>query len=462
VKRIPPSPPTPQPRNRPSLYPSGSALYPVLFAILFFLCDADLSFASRIHEYNIRWGQILLFIFVLVALGFLLKERKDRSTTWLFHLQILKFWFPFFLLYLLAALFAENRSATLLKWGWGIFNIGGAAILALSPLGKGFIEKGFKWATILLSLFILFQAVALYGLGASSLADHSRVSHPLFLTLFQVQIPLGYAQYAWPFEGQDIFRPSAFFYEPSYAGCSLAFAFPLVMAMNSRLQGWRRFLLPALVLGTVVLISSRAGILSCALTLLVSALFGLRRFFQDRLYFLLKTTGLSILILGLFLLLPLGSSYLRFIAGPLIASSVQRLQAKHGSENERVSSAIHNVQSASENPLLGKGVVLKKSPNDQGLAQVAMNTWVELKLESGWLGLLSFIFAILATLRAALRRGVDGPWVDFLIAAWISHFLVHLNFTQTFPRLDYWLMFFLSIRLLLDLGQPSKKLKSIR
>jgi len=398
-----------------------------------------------------------MFFFILAALGHLFKERKNHSATWLFHAQILKFWAPFFLVYLLSALFAENRSATLLKWGWGIFNIGGAALLALSPLWKDSIEKGFRWSVGLLSVFIAFQAVALYGLGATSLADHSQSSFPLFLDLFQTKIQLGYAQYSWIFEGQNIFRPNGFYYEPSYAGCSLAFAFPLILALNSRLPGWRSLLLPAFVLSTVILIGSRAGILSCVVTLFVSAFFGLRRRFKDRLYLLFKTTGISLLFLGLFLLLPLGSRYLRFIAGPLVSHSFQRLQENRGSEGDRVSTALRNVQSARENPLLGKGVVLRASPNDQGLAQVAMNTWVELKLESGWFGLLSFLFAVLATLRAALGRGVGDPWVDFLIAAWISHFLIHLNFTQTYPRLDYWLMFFLSIRLLLHRGEPLKK-----
>jgi hypothetical protein len=111
------------------------------------------------------------------------------------------------------------------------------------------------------------------------------------------------------------------------------------------------------------------------------------------------------------------------------------------------------IQAWSRHLYLGNGVVLETDGKSQGLSQISMDTWLEMGVESGILGIMAFIFALLATMREALIQTTKSGFEIFVLGAWVSHFLVSLNFTQTFPRLDYWLIFFVSISLLMP-GLP--------
>ena len=81
-------------------------------------------------------------------------------------------------------------------------------------------------------------------------------------------------------------------------------------------------------------------------------------------------------------------------------------------------------------------------------------TWSEIGLESGTLGVLAFLFAILSNMILAWKKGSGLDLKILVLTAWIVHFTVQFLLSQTFPRLDYWLLFFLSIRLLVKSRQP--------
>src|SRR5438046_2777428 len=74
----------------------------VFFALLFFLCSADLTFAVRLGGYNFRWGQLLLFIAAILTLIDLARNNFPSSSTRSVFLKLTFYWIPFLLVYALA------------------------------------------------------------------------------------------------------------------------------------------------------------------------------------------------------------------------------------------------------------------------------------------------------------------------------------------------------------------------
>ncbi|MEX2179196.1 MAG: hypothetical protein WD801_10830 [Gemmatimonadaceae bacterium] len=95
-------------------------------ASLVFLCSSDVAFAARIGDgaesVNVRFGQLAL---ALVVLALLSRRRPPWPSEGL--RPVLLAWLGFVAAYGLAALAAPETERTLLKLGWGIFNIGLAA-----------------------------------------------------------------------------------------------------------------------------------------------------------------------------------------------------------------------------------------------------------------------------------------------------------------------------------------------
>jgi len=164
---------------------------------------------------------------------------------------------------------------------------------------------------------------------------------------------------------------------------------------------------------------------------------------------ILWTLLFSVMMVLVFTLSNSGRYFIQYINGPLGTETLQRVGNPQSSEGFRVKNYQDCIDLWSRHVALGNGVKLLKPGQAPGLSQISMNTWFEIGVESGVLGFSAFLFAVLASMMVALKRGWKTYLALFVIAAWLAHFSIRYNFSQTIPRLDYWLFFFLSIRLLI-------------
>jgi hypothetical protein len=429
-------------------------LWPSLFfAVLFFLCSADQFFATRIQGYNFRWGQPLLLGTAIWAVWSWSRGRGKGGVD-PFPVRLSSLWLPFFAVYGLAAAFSATPHLTFLKWGWGIFNIGCALWVCLGSRGGRCVERGFLWAVTLLTGLILFQAAAVYWFGLLPGPNPGPGTLPLYLPALP-RFPFGFMQPGLRYLGQDFFRPNAFYYEPSYAGAALSFILPLTLMLQPR--SWKGAFLPALVATSVFLCSSRTGILGALLSLgVAAALAGIRRE-KGTILQVLRTLLLAVLMVLAFSAAPDGRRFVQYLLwGPMgPQGTVESAKGSESSEGLRIKNFRECFDLWIQHPVLGNGVVLQRT--GQGLAQVSMNTWLEIGIESGLLGLAAFLVAVLATMAGGLQKGWKTNAALWALGAWAAHFSVRYNLSQTFPRLDYWLLFFLSVRFLLKADERGEK-----
>jgi hypothetical protein len=144
---------------------------------------------------------------------------------------------------------------------------------------------------------------------------------------------------------------------------------------------------------------------------------------------------------------------MEFITGPLGADTTSRIaEYKLGttSEGNRLLNLEESFMFWMHHPVLGNGVTPQSGGNGNGLSQFSMATWTEIGMESGTLGVLAFLFAIVSNISLAWKQSSDFCVKTVVLLACIIHFGVQLFLSQTFPRLDYWLLFFLAIRLLIN------------
>lgn len=428
--------------------------FPTFFACsLFFLCGADEVFATRAFGVNFRWGQLLLFV---GALSLLLNSKdalKFRAPGLARYWPVFCGWGLFFLFYGISAAISDTVLPSAIKLAWGIFNISGAAIIGfLSPRPSTALRDGFVAACLLISGVIWVDAIAIYWFQATS---------PI----------LGLTQTSYSVGDFLTLRPHGFYYEPSYAGAWLAIATPLMMLALSHRPRWVQALLPAISLSALFIVSARTGIVAVFMVLsLIVATAAVRR--QSQLIkSVISVVAMSALLLSLFFLSKDARQYGLFILGPLgpsqtidrltmqaqtdseltatrpavTAKSVEKKKfvdspASNTSEGARVASYIHAIELWKRHPWFGTGT-FRGSKEDSLMTPLAMNTWLEVLSESGLFGFLAFIFAIGATVRGTLK-GVDKMSMTVGASVWAVHLLVNLNLTQTFPRLDYWLLLF--------------------
>lgn len=429
------------------------------FAALFFFCSADQFFATRMAGLNFRWGQLLLLVAGLLSLKDHWKGFQTPSPDGQWVKKILGFWCLFFAAYALCALFSDNPKTTFLKWGWGLFNIGLAAALLLDKKWGDSLAKGFYCGAAAVAVTVWAQAIGIYWLGATAPSTDWRFTYPVLLHGFP--FPLGYVQPGPNFGVLPILRLDAFYYEPSYAGCALAFAFPLVLVRRFQSKPTRFPWVPALVLSSIFLVGSRSGILSVLAGSAFFVAYGLFKPVGGAKPFFWRTVGTALLALALFCLSSSARWYMAFNFGLFKDRfTYGQLTDKKTSEGGRLASILRALQLWKAHPLLGDGVP-QNSPGDQGVTVTTEDMWLEIAMESGVLGLLAFGIALGGTLGTAWARGSPGAVQALVLAAWVSHFVVNMNLCQTYPRLDFWLIFFLSIRLLaFPLPQAGPKARS--
>ncbi len=426
-----------------------------IFALLYFLCGADLFFATRVNGFNFRWGQILLLLAAIPSGFNFAISLRGKNISGDLRLKFLMGWLPFFTIYGLAALFSATPFLTGIKWGWGLFNIGLAALICLQPRSNETLEKGFEGGILATAVLLWIQALALYALPFFTVVHDQGEGSPSVVSCFSIF--LGYAQSSFDYKGLAIFRPHAFYYEPSYVGAALSFALFLLIFLDLKREPGKMGFFPAIALSSILLCSSRTGILSVVLFVSLTLYFSRRlpdlHFFRRSLY---RAILISLILVGTFCLFPLGRKYVEFISGPLGADSYMRLHKKNSSEQGRLENMMESLRLISDHPLLGNGVTKIVPADSGGLSQFSGVTWFEIGLESGILGMVAFLYALLSNMRLAWNKAPPSALRILVLAAWIIHFGFQLFFSQTFPRLDYWLLFFLSIRLLLDSDKVEK------
>jgi hypothetical protein len=433
------------PSSSPKLPPM---LYTVFFAVLFFLCCADQFFGIKIHGFNFRFGQGLLFICAIAASIQLRREWRAQSESWNLHFGILKNWLPFFILYFVSAFLSPTPERSFLKLGWALFNIGGACVVCLNTRWSKYLERGIIGGILALSLFLIAQSCLIYwagltspGAGALGNAIYSPCNPwPIF----------GFVQPCYLYMNLEIFRPCAFYYVPVFAACAMVFGFFLYLGWQKNENPFKTILLGALILCAIILTGARSGILALlvAFTFIVLCAFLQKQFSMIRLIFFIGCVAM--IFVGLFALAPEGKKYVDFLLGPLGPHGIEsRISNPASSEAKRIGTVLNGIRGWARHPLLGNGVI----PFDftmNGLGQPAENTWVELLMESGLLGFLGFIYAVGRTYWQAFERSGQIASKLFITGGVLAHFIVSLNFTATFPRLDYWILFFFAIHLLVQ------------
>jgi hypothetical protein len=428
----------------------------LFFAALFFLCSADRFFAVRIFDLNFRYGQFLLLACVLPLFWNWVSNPRSFQKNIGPNLIILKHWIPFALFYAIACTLALDPQRSFLKFFWMLFNIGGAALLFLSGrYGKSLLE-GVYYGILAIAFTICAQFIILYWPGVLPMAS-GNTSFRLTVFPNYSDFFLGYVQPSGEFGATKIFRPHAYYYEPSYAGCAMALAYLLSLAYALSQGGFKikYILASALVLGAAFMTSSRTAIIASSFSLLMVLSAGLwkknRAIFRGAFSLLLA----AVLLLSVLLVSGRARDYLGFVIGPLGFSSVTyRISDSGSSEGWRVANMIQSVKLWKDHPLIGMGVPpIPENKNLPGLGLTSENMWLEIGIESGLLGFLAFIYAIFKTLHTFLWANKNREIVILVSAALTAHFLVSMNLTSTFPRLDYWLLFFFAFRICTEINR---------
>lgn len=422
------------------------------FAALFFFCSADQFFAVRVLGFNFRFGQLLLLAGACLVLYGKFGPVRDGSLNEQPGLKAFLNWLPFFLIYALAAFLSSAPKRTLVKEAWAFFNIGGSALVFLTASQwKPAQKRGMFYGILAVAAVLWVQFIAIYWFGACDSATSATASGQ------STPIPgfggfLGFAQLSGQVQDLLIFRPNAFYYEPSYAGCAMTFAFPSMVLLGMEETGnfFKSLLAPAMVLGAIFMTSSRSGILGISLSLFVIVLGCLVNKRKAVFIRLSKVFLTALLLLGLLCVSPRAQKFADFVIGSFIPSSLgARIGDPNSSEGWRLTNVKRSLKLWGEHPVLGMGVLpLSHDTGTRGLGMSSESMWLEVAVESGTLGLLAFLYAIGRILLGALGK---NPAIDrkILVAgALTAHWLVSMNFTSTFPRLDYWLIFFFYICLL--------------
>ena len=436
------------------------ALAVLLCAGVFFLGAADLLFATRAFGVNIRWANLLL------AAGLAAWAWRHGADAWPSLRRLAIGWLPFVAIFAVAALLSAYPLGGLVKVGWFAFNMLAAwawcQLFATTALARGY--------------FLCYGVLA-----AIVVAD--------FATGFTLG-PAGMIGYGQPnalVDGHIVYRPHAFYYEPSYAASALGLAWALSFTRLREGAPWLALLLAGLGLIALVLLMSRTGLLYvavfCVLAVLVrdppAANVARRR--QLR-------TGMAVAIVAIAVALPVFQAVNRTAFAdmsralgvqqtyervcpllqqhvPLLALECLDDEARRRSldpwnalrrpidtsEGQRVAAALRAVETVMEAPLLGQGV---HRGEQRLLEPVASNVWLEIATEGGLLSAAAFAWGLAWSMW---RSGLFAPGHRRIAVAFITYFAVAWQFLQTFPRLDQWLAFWFALTVVSRLvgGQAS-------
>ena len=415
-----------------------------LCGLVFFLGAADRVFAIRIDGVNVRFANLLLGVGVLAWLA----VRRARAWTDVAALAVA--WLPFLAVYGIAALRAPDTAASLLKLGWFAFGFVGAFVWC-RLFDTRDVVCGFFGAFTLVSAIIVVDFATGFMHGE--------------------RFMIGYGQPNDLASGEILWRPHAFYYEPSYAASGIALAWALAMTSMGRAAAVSAASL--VVVGTMALtvVMSRTGWLYALVVLLALAIQRIGEAAHRRRIrwpaVLLAAAGGALVVSAVFLsdetaprfgrlagALGLQSTFERVC--PLVRHGARWLAlscedsdealrsvgvaaAEESSEGQRIVDAGHALSRIAQRPLLGHGVA---RGNARLLEPTAKNTWLEIAVEGGLLSAAAFAWGLVLTLRRHGAFGTGGGLVGWILVLW---FAVAWQFIQTFPRLDPWLAFWAAL-----------------
>ena len=288
---------------------------------------------------------------------------------------------------------------TAIKLLWIVFNIGSVILLFqfATEREKNILINGIVFSVVLNSTILIIDWMGIaFSVGAEPL--------------------IGFAQL-----GNDWSRPHAFYYEPSYVSSSLALALPfLLMRRNS-------WLAMGFLLFIIFLIGARTGLLFFLVYCSIIWVFE-----KEYLFVNLKAISICTIMLLIISFSPKSLNYFTYVfrdLGPWAV--VERVGQKSSSEGGRIQQVLEELTVWRQNPLFGAGIT-HRGGERHGLDPLAVNCWAEILSEWGLQGLVSVLWLFMILFRTA-------KLLESKIAVF-AHCVVNLNFTQTLPRLDFWIL----------------------
>jgi hypothetical protein len=414
------------------------------FALLIFAGTADRVLAFRVDGVNLRLAYVLL----LAGLAAFASTQRARMP----ELRALAIaWGPFFAIYLFATSRSVNAPLGALKLAWFALAFFGAyACCQLVP--RKSLAAGYFAAFAAIAAIIVVDFVNGFAVGPEHMIGLGQKTY--FVT-----------------PGHRLYRPHAFYYEPSYAatGLGLAFALSLTRLREAvpRLAGFVTLVGAAAIFVTF----SRTGWLYALLALVAAIAIGGYRP-QVRRRSLIVYGGVVAAIVfallvpsdnrkgveAMFRTLGVGQTFERvcpILQGWLPSLTLHCLEGEarnrfltsneYGqspedtSEGSRLKVLARDVGNIRAHPWLGVGIT---RGTEHLISPVSADTWVEITVEGGLVSALAFAWGLAYTLRRwqAFRRE------NFAIGLVLSlYFAVAWQFVQTFPRLDQWLSLWVAL-----------------
>ena len=418
------------------------ALPTVVCAIVSFLASADRLFTIRTDAVNVRFAAVVL----LVASAVFAVTRGRKSSDDIRALTIA--WLPFVAMYTLAAATSEAPVPGMLKLGWFAFDFF-VAFAAIALFDARDVARGYFLSYLVVASIIAIDFVSGFTRGPDYM--------------------IGYAQENNMVSGMLLFRPHAFYYEPSFAAGGLAFAWALAL---TRMRDAAPKLASALVVvGAIALVvmTSRIGWIFASVAAAAVVAFRCRER-SLRLSSLARASYPIVLIASILagviafsdkrdafgaLVGRLGFAQAFERVCPLLADhfavdiqclsgdarreylgEAQPLNAYETTEGARLVGLRTTLATIAQHPWLGVGV---GHGSDRFIAPpMAANLWLEVALEGGLMTLMAFAFGVTLTLWRWGMFEARNRDIVIVLALWL---LIVWQFMQTFPRLDLWIAF---------------------
>ena len=415
----------------------ASVAFPTVFcAIAFFLASADRLFSVRTDGVNVRLATVLLF--VAFAVFAVTRARKFNDDIRALAIA----WLPFVSMYGLAAATSETPAPGMLKLGWFAFDFLVAfATIALFDVRN--VARGYFLSYLAVASIIAIDFLSGFTRGTAYM--------------------IGYAQVNNMVPGMLLYRPHAFYYEPSFAAGGLALAWVLAL---TRMRDVAPKLASALVIvgaSALVVMTSRIGWIYASVATAAAIVFYYR---ERRLRPLLMRASIPIVLIagalagvitfsdkreafgGLINSLGFVQAFERvcpLIAGRFVVDinclsgdarreylgEGQPFNADETTEGLRLLAVRATVATIGQHPWIGVGV---GHGSDRFIAPPPVaNLWLEVALEGGLLTLMAFTFGVTFTLWRWGAFDARNRDIMIMFALWL---LIVWQFIQTFPRLD--------------------------
>lgn len=417
----------------------------LLCAVLFFLGTADLFFSLRVLGVNVRIANLLL----AAGLATWLLTRRADATRDIAALAI--GWLPFLALYGLAAVASDTPWLGLLKLSWFAFNVL-TAFAWCRLFAPRDLVRGYFAAFLAVSAVIVVDFASGFTRGPSSM--------------------IGFGQPNDLIAGQILYRPHAFYYEPSYAASGIALAWALALTPMGQVTATLATMLIGVGLLALVVTLSRTGwlyavVVTMALllfgrvaagsairwrkvlwTLAVTALVGAALLVSEQ-----NRSGFAALLQSLGWqqtverICPIVRDQVAFL-DLQCSSSEERLRSigrlrdaipEQTSEGQRLASLKEAIADVTARPLLGGGVTRGEH---RLIEPTASNMWLEIAIEGGLLSVAAFVWGLAYALH---RWRAFRPENRAIAIVLLLYFVVAWQFLQTFPRLDQWLSFWVAL-----------------